>query len=200
MTVVGYTLSVPDNGTFMSREKSESKRCDACGYLVNFLAHNPNYESRKRERDYKLDGYVKTGADISSTYDLHYIVSDRFRDFCVREGYEGLVFQDFIKDRTHFHFTVEKIVKFDAVRRDTVFERICKVCKNYESVVGATPTYLLRSSALADGFYRTDLLFGSGDRKSPAILVGAETKAKLQAAKLKGLKFLPAYGIEPQHS
>lgn len=200
MGVIGYTLSVPDNGTFMFREKSDLKRCDACGYPVNFLDHNPNYQLRKRERDYKLDGYVKIGPDISSTYDLHYIVSDRFREFCLHEGYKGLVFQSFTKDTTHFHFMVENIVQFDTARRGTVFERLCQVCKHYESVVGATPAYLLQSMPLTDGFYRTDVLFGSRDRKGPEILVGVETKAKLQAAKLKGLTFSPAYGSEEEDS
>src|ERR1044072_9226823 len=127
MRIIGYRLSGPDNGTFMFREKSDLKRCEACGYPLNFLAHNPNYELRKRERDYKLDGYVKTGVDISSTYDLHYIVSDRFRDFCLGKGYKGLVFKDFIRDTSCFHFIVKNLVKFDAVRRGTVFERLCEV-------------------------------------------------------------------------
>jgi hypothetical protein len=116
----------------------------------------------------------------------------------LREGYKGLVFDEFLKDKTHFHFMVENIVKFDAVKRGTVFERVCNVCKNYQSVVGATPSYLLQSRPLSDGFYRTDLLFGSGDRKSPIILVGSETKAKLESAKLKGLTFSPAYSSKEE--
>jgi len=196
MSVIGYTLSGPDNGTFMFREKSDLPRCDACGYPLDFLAHNPKYQFRKRERDSQKDGYVKRGADLSSTYDLHYIASERFRDFCLGEGYEGLVFREFEKDKSHFDLVVEKEVQFDAARRGTVFERFCKTCKNYESVVGATPAYLSRKTPLSDGFYRTDLLFGSQDRKSPLILVGSETKARLETANLNGLSFSPAYGID----
>jgi hypothetical protein len=57
MNVIGYTLSVPDNGTFMFREKSELKRCAACGYPTKFLLHNPEYQLRRREVDYRNDGY-----------------------------------------------------------------------------------------------------------------------------------------------
>jgi hypothetical protein len=70
MNIVGYTLSVPDNGTVMFREKSDLKRCEACGHPVSFFSHNPEYQLRKREADSRLDGYVKRAADISSTYDL----------------------------------------------------------------------------------------------------------------------------------
>jgi hypothetical protein len=194
--VVGYTLSVPDNGTFMFRDASELERCEACGYVLTFMSHNPAYQLRKREADYQHDGYFKRGADLSATYDSYYVASKRFRDFCLGQSYEGLIFLEFAKDKNNFNFMVKRTVKFDARRRGTVFERLCRVCKSYESVVGATPSYLLRSKPLRDGFYRSDLLFGSGDRKSPDIFVGVETKSKLEAAKLKGLTFLPAYGVE----
>lgn len=196
MNVIGYTLLVPDNGTFMFREKPDLKRCEACGYLLEFMPYNPEYQLRKSEVVDKLDGYVVRGADLSATYDSYLIASEHFRAFCLEQGYQGLIFREFTKDRTSFEFMAERQVKFDAARRGTVFERLCKVCKNYESVVGATPSYLLSSTPLPDGFYRTDLSFGTGDGKSPLILVGSETKAKLESAKLKGLIFKPAYGTE----
>jgi len=160
---------------------------------VDFLAYNPDYQFKRREAD-KYDGYIKRGADFSSTYDSYDIVSDRFRTFCLEQQYEGLAFGEFSNDKTHFNFMPNRIVRFDALRRNTTFEKLCRVCRNYESVVGATPPYLLRSKPLEDGFYRSDLLFGSGDRKGPLILVGLETKAKLKAANLKGLEFSPAFG------
>ena len=193
MNLIGYDLSGPDNGTFMFRGGSEVKRCPLCGYYVDFLAYNPDYQFKRREAD-KYDGYIKRGADFSSTYDSYDIVSDRFRTFCLEQQYEGLAFGEFSNDKTHFNFMPNRIVRFDALRRNTTFEKLCRVCRNYESVVGATPPYLLRSKPLEDGFYRSDLLFGSGDRKGPLILVGLETKAKLKAANLKGLEFSPAFG------
>jgi hypothetical protein len=193
MNLVGYILSGPDNGTFMFRRESEVKRCPVCGYRVDFLAYNPEYEFRRREAD-KYDGYVKRGADFSSTYDLYDIVSDHFRAFCLEQQYKGLAFGEFSNLNTHFSFMPDRIVPFDALRRTTNFEKLCRACGNYESVTGATPSYLLRSKPLEDGFYRSDLLFGSGDSKGPLILVGIETREKLKAAKLKGLEFSPAFG------
>jgi hypothetical protein len=161
------------------------------------MLHNPAYQVNKREVDYQYDGYFKRNADGSSTYDSYFIVTDRFKEFCLNEGYPGLEFREFDNDKSHFNFIVKRIVKFDAIRRDTTFEKLCSACKHYESVVGATASYLLRSKPLRDGFYRTDLLFGSGDTKSPVIIVASETKAKLEKAKLKGLTFAPAFGLEP---
>jgi len=195
INIVGYTLSIPDNGRHMFMHKSERKRCSACSYPLKFLSYNPKFKSSSRIVD-RHDGYITSKPDISSTYDLFYIASGRFRDFCLNEGYDGLIFDKFNDDPNYFNLRVRRRVKFDARRRRTTFDKYCRVCKNYESVVGATPSYLLRSSPLSDNFYRTDLIFGSEGRRSPLILVGPETKTKLQLAKLKGLTFQPAYGIE----
>jgi hypothetical protein len=193
MNLIGYNLSGPDNGTYMFRDRSGLKRCPLCGYRLDFISHNPDYQFRRREAD-QYDGYVKRGADFSSTYDMYKIVSDRFRAFCMEQEYTYLAFGEFSKDKSHFNFVANRIVEFDAVRRVTNFEKLCCACGNYESVVGAKPAYLLRSKPLEDGFYRSDLLFGSGDSKGPLILVGIETREKLKAAKLKGLEFSPAFG------
>jgi hypothetical protein len=41
---------------------------------------------------------------------------------------------------------------------------------------------------LRGGFYRTDLLFGYGNRKTPLIvIVGTETQEKLKREKIKGM-------------
>jgi hypothetical protein len=195
MNLIGYKLSGPDNGTFMFRERSELKRCPLCGYRVDFLNYNTDYQFRRREAD-QYDGYFKRAADFSSTYDMYDIVSDRFRAFCLEHEYTGLAFGEFSKDKSHFNFIAKRIVEFDAVRRATNFEKLCRACGNYESVVGAKPAYFLRSKPLKDGFYRSNLLFGSGDSKGPLILVGLETAAKLKTAKLKGLEFSSAYGCD----
>ena len=176
-------------------EKSEQRRCPACGYPLNFLAYNPNFKSTSRIVD-RHDGNVISKPDISCTYDLFYIVSYRFKEFCLKDQYDGLMFDEFKDDPNYFNLRVRRKVKFDSRRRATNFEKYRRVCKNYESIVGATPSYLLRSRPLSDNFYRTDLLFGSAGQRSPHILVGPETKRKLELAKFKGLTFEPAYGIE----
>jgi hypothetical protein len=184
MNVVGFSLSGQDNDSFMF-QKHELPRCPACGYKTDFLSHNSNYVLRRKAPDY------------STTYDGHYIVSERFRQFCRRQKYTGLEFGQFKNDPNHFDLQVEPVIPFDAKRRETRFIKLCQVCGNYESVVGAYPSYLKCSDPLPDGFYRSDLLFASGDEKHPVFYVGAETKEKLKRARLTGLELEPAYGLEP---
>lgn len=117
MITVGYSLSVPDNGTYMFRDKLVLGRCSACGYLKNFSLHNPAYRIKRREVDYRYDGYYKPKSDFSCTYDRYYIVSERFKEFCLNVGYPGLVFREFDNDKSHFNFFVKRTVKFDAIRR-----------------------------------------------------------------------------------
>ncbi len=185
MNTIGYTLSVPDNGTYMFREKLGLRKYPGCGYSKPALRHNPAYRLNRREVDYQHDGYFKRNVDSSCTYDSYYIVSERFKEFCLNEGYPGLVFREFDKDKAHFNFIVKRTVKFDAIRRGTRFEKSCHACRNYESVVGATPGYFLHSKPLRDGFYRTDLLFGIGDNKSTVIIVASKQELNLKKRSLR---------------
>jgi hypothetical protein len=88
---------------------------------------------------------------------------------------------------------VDRVVSFDAKSRRTRFINCCAVCGNYDEVIGATPAYLEVPGPLEDGIFRSDLLFGSGNAKHPLIIVGLETKERLEGAGLKGLLFREAY-------
>ncbi len=184
MKVVGYTLQGQFNDTYMFRDNSLLAKCEGCGYRLDFSPTNPQYILRKGKEDF------------SATYDGQRIVTRAFKDFCEENRYKGVVFRNFENDPDHFHFIVIPEVKFDAPRRKTRFENLCPQCGNYESIVGAKPAYLLIGQAMEDGFYRTDLIFATGNEKHPVLLVGMETKSKLEAANLKGLEFAPAYGME----
>jgi hypothetical protein len=133
---------------------------------------------------------------MASTYDGQTIVSMSFKEFCEAEGYPGLNFGEFDRDPYHFHFTVSQQVEFDSERRGTVFEDLCPRCGNYVTVVGATPAFLKVRDALADGFYRTDILFASGDEKHPIFVIGKETMRKMKAAGFKGIFYKPVEGLE----
>lgn len=178
----GFNLYGHDNDTYMFSDAGP-ETCPVCSYRRDLLAYNPDYV------------LVKTDTDISTTYDGFVIVSEAFKQFCSGQGYQNLKFGEFRHDRWHYNFEVNQQVKFDAERRRTRFEKDCPYCGNYESVIGATPSYLLVANPLADGFYRSDLIFGSGNEKHPLIFVGAETRKKLERAGLKGLEFSEALGI-----
>lgn len=179
--LVGFNLYSQDNDTHMF--SAEPETCPVCNYRRNFLAYNPEYVLRG------------TKFDISTTYDGFVIVSEPFRQFCVEQGYDGLRFGEFRHDRSHYNFAVSHEVRFDAEKRRTRFEKLCPHCGNYESIIGATPSYLLIEQPLPDGFYRSDLLFGSGNEKHPLMFVGVETRKKLETAGLKGLEFCEAFGL-----
>ncbi len=181
--IVGYTVSVYDNGTDMfEHDDPKLERCPACGYRTNFFAHNSFYRQPRKRR-----------SDLLCTYDDALIATRSFRDFCEKNEYRDVKFLEFRNDPDHFHFQAQKIVTFNAKRRGTKFIAYCPVCENYESVIGADPAYLEVEEPLADGFYRTDILFGPKNAKGPQLLVGCETKTKIEAAKLKGMIFREAY-------
>lgn len=128
------------------------------------------------------------------TYDDAAIVTSRFRDFCVDNCYKGIRFLEFLQDPNHFHFQVDNVADFDSERNRTRFINLCPTCGDYESVILSGPAYLRTSVPLSDGFFRTDLLFGSGSGKHPLFVIGAETKIKMELAKLKGLVVEPVLG------
>jgi len=80
-----------------------------------------------------------------------------------------------------FWLKIHAIVEFDAAARGTRFLNYNEACDGYEEIIGATPVYVKEGKPLADGFYRTDLCFGSFAGKTPMYLVGEETKRKLEA-------------------
>jgi len=181
MKIVGFTLSAPDNDTTMFDGKKWTT-CNGCGYRVDFFTTNPNYR------------LAATSHDISVTYDGQFVASRRFKEFSESRRHAGVEFRTFKDDRDHFHLVATSVVPFDVIRRKTRFENRCPECGNYESVIGAKPTYLALSDPLADGFFRTDTLFASGNEKHPLIIVGLRTKSDLSLSKLVGLDLAPAYG------
>jgi hypothetical protein len=55
-----------------------------------------------------------------------------------------------------------------------------------------TPVYLMEGQLVPErGFARTDLEFGTGDEKSPAILCGSTAGQILRGAKLRGIHLVP---------
>jgi hypothetical protein len=183
MNVVGYTLSGQDNGTYMFRDKSTLPTCSGCHCRLDFTATNSGYQ------------LTSSSADFSYTYDGQAIVSVAFKEICELNGYTEIKFGVFTKDPNHFHLLPQRQFEFDAARRETKFLDLCPICGRYESIIGATPAFFKMNDPLADGVYRSDLLFASGNEKSPLILVGIATRKTFKDSKLRGLEFKEAYGF-----
>jgi len=95
-----------------------------------------------------------------------------------------------------YHFFPHRVVPFDAQSRQTRFVALCPTCGFYESVAGATPSFLSASELLADGFSRSDILFGSRNEKHPLVFVSTGTQKILACERFTGMSFNSASSAE----
>ncbi len=187
--IIAYKLGIYDDGTFMlGKETYRPNRiegfhdwrfgkngvphpatCPKCGSKTDSDYINPEFKAKHRRRD------------ISVTYDGYIIVSKRFREFCRRNRWKGLSFQRLPADNDFFVFRISSVLPFDAKKRGTRFYNPCPTCGAFYSVIGADPVYLRGiSKPIGEGFFRTDLEFGSGPEKHWLCLVGIRTAEKLK--------------------
>jgi hypothetical protein len=195
--IIGYQLSISYNDTEMYEDDDTTiARCSLCGYRLDFFLTNPDYLLNKKYKPIYMKDAVTKKTAISVTYDSQKIASIHFKEFCEKQGYEGLKFIEFPKDPWHFHLIVENIIKVDQKKGQIKFGEHCPICGNFESIHGEL-TFFDVAEPLADGIYRSDLLYGNGDLKGPILIIGIETRKKIKEAELKGIAFDTAYGKEP---
>ena len=176
-----FDISCEDNLSWMYRGQSHG-RCDKCGLLLDRTTANPNFELKNK------------AFDLSSTYDNRLIASDRFRRFCDDSGYSEVAYVDLPSEPGWYMLLVDpmRMLEFDSSRRRTRFGPICDQCEQYSYAAGAHPAYLKGvEQPLLDGFYRSDIEFGSGDELSPLLFCGIETKEKLLRANFRDIDFEP---------
>ena len=174
--LLGYAIDEQD----LKRNMFDNLILDDCArysniYDLNIL--NPEFKIRSHK-------YA-----IACTYDGFVIVSEKFKKFCEFEKYSGLDFISLPNEATTYWFKVHNILEYDSERRGTEFLNYNSICNGYEEIIGANPVCLKRKAPLEDGFFRTDICFGSYAGKSPIYLIGQLTKLKLEAAGFKDLSF-----------
>ncbi len=177
--ILGFVVFGEDNGSHMHRSSAGAGRCGSCGYLIDRSAVDPEVRIQRRS------------FDLSTTYDGVHVASLRFKEHVRRMLYIGVNFLPLPADPEFFVIRPQTIVAFDSVRRRTRFEKLCPACGQYESVVGVTPPFLKQSDPLSNGFFRTDLEFGSGDAKGALLLVAAATRERLDRERFRGLTYHP---------
>ena len=177
--VVGYTMFGADLNELMFPYKITENVCSSCGVKLDFGSTNSSFRT-------------DTTIDFAETADGQFICSNKFKDFCETNQYEGLRFLA-LSDDAHWHFFADRQVQFDSVKRNTRFEKYCDVCKRYTDTVGATPSFLKVQSPIPDGIFRSDLIFGSANSKQFLLFVGNSTKTKLEGAGLTGIEFKAAF-------
>jgi len=126
--------------------------------------------------------------DIVFTCDGHDVVSQKFKDFCVRMALPDIDFVRINGTPPLYDFRVKAAVTYDVDCGPPRFERQCPNCGRYESVV--EPVYSCLKGIdlpVMRGLYRTDLEFASGREKHPILIVGLETADQFRKEKLKGV-------------
>ncbi len=174
--ILGYSIEETD----LKCNMLDGMQLTACAkysniYDLNIV--NPNFKIKSKKYN------------AGCTYDGFTIVSELFKQFCETEKYTGLEFFILPSLPNFYWFKVHNIVEFDTEARETQFINYNENCKGYEEIIGATPVCLKSKKTLANGFFRTDICFGSFAGKSPVYLVGEETMVKLKSAGFKEIVF-----------
>ena len=157
-----FTLTGPDNDTYMWGSDDRLLPfgetlafCETCGYKTDFDAVRPSFrlDSLKLAFSYTYDGYAIVSDEFRART-LHYTDESDFRQFATSDKFYCLI--------------PSHTVEFDADRRKTRFEGYCASCGNWRAVAGATPAFL--KSKPRHCLCRTDVLFGSGNSRSPLLI------------------------------
>ena len=168
---VGYSLSAPDCGLFFLSSAPSELFCSNCGSFLGSDIFVPSLDMS----DVSLD--------FCFTYDNRLLVSERAKSYLGAYASTPLRFRMVDPVRLFYACVAERVVMFDTARRKTHFEGICDRCGGFKAVAGATPAFLRQGSVVEDnGFYRTDVCFGSGAEQSPLYIVGHQLKEGLELA------------------
>lgn len=183
--IIAYSLCGHDNDSYFFEEAPDNLFCRNCGSCLD-ETYIP--ENMKIKRKY----------DIGSSYDGREIVSTKFKSFC-EENYPGEAdFFPVTLKGDFFYMKVRRTLIFDVEKYGTRFEKLCALCGNYESIVGATPGILKNQyEPIERGFYRTDVIFGSGRGKSPFFIIGLKTKDEIKANHFTKPSINPVYDELP---
>ena len=164
--ILGYDFYCYDNKKRMF-ENVELNKCDRYSNIYSINRIDPLFK-------------IHTKKQLSTTYDNFIIVSEAFKSFCINQNYTGIEFVILPKSPGYYWFKTHNIIEFDSESYGTRFINYDEDCKGYAEIIGASPVYLKKPIPISDGFFRTDICFGSFETKSPVILIGVETLKKLK--------------------
>lgn len=179
--IIAYHLLIYDGVAEFFEDRRGPIFCRNCGTLLD-KAYLPNgVLPRKRY-------------DICASSDGRVLVNERFKHWCDQQSLNGLRFRKVNEQPPYYVFEPSNTIRFNAERAGTRFENKCRICSNFESVVGTYPLGLRDiTSPLENGLFRTDLEFGSRWEKSPLIVVGTRTKELMKQAKFRLVEYEPIF-------
>lgn len=166
--ILGYTISGPDNDSYLYPNGHGKSICE----VLDYVNHRERYISDK----FKIK---QPFFHLSFTYDSAVIVSQKFKDFCTRNKYEGIEFHQLKIQKEMYLFKCLDEVKLDTGRREVKFEEFDEKCKMYNSISGAFPAFLNNRKEIPDGFFKSDIKFGTGYEQSSLIIIGVNTFNKM---------------------
>ena len=177
-----YKIALEDNDSYVCSSTDRVFEgmsglvvCEECGYRTDFEYINPDFELKN------------TAKDLSCTWDGYYIASKEIVDLVNEAGIENVEFIEISKSQGFHYMFVRNIVKFDTEKRGCRSSKMCGSCGNYESYVGARPSFLEESLPASLCF--SDVRFGSGNSKHPLLFCSEGFMKVLKSAKVKGLRF-----------
>jgi hypothetical protein len=149
--------------------------CGTCGRKTDGGFVSPAFRVKKRRRD------------ITATYDGYTIISRRFLDLCVENGWGSDHVVPLPGDAQFYWLRPSRVLEFDGTTT-----KPCPQCHEFYDVIGPRPRFCEGlNRPLPEGFYRSDLEFGSGPEQRPTVVVGARTGDALFGAGLSGLVLSP---------
>jgi Zn finger protein HypA/HybF involved in hydrogenase expression len=183
--LIAYFLTGHDNGAYFLETAADELFCPNCKSCLDESYLPENIKIPKKY-------------DIGSSYDGRDIVSARFKAFCEEHYPDEADFFPVTKKLDFYCMKPRRILVFDAEKWNTKFEGLCPVCGNYKSITGRNPGILkYQHKPIEQGFYRTDVFFGSGRGKSPVIIIGLKTKLEIQERRFSKPCFNPIYDELP---
>lgn len=178
--VIAKQLWGKDMYSFMYLDKEERPGlCPVCHNVVQLI---PDVNVRLRRRK----------GNLFTTYDHFRIVTERFKQFCEERNYQNLSFVKLDKMKGYYFFEPNDIFRIDYERSKVLFLKKRDCCGQYDEMVGGLKTlhkandFHLESD---DFIARTDLYWGSYERKDPLIIIGLETEKAMKEYGLGGLWF-----------
>lgn len=165
------------------------KSCPTCNTILNRDFTNPKLR------------FSKSNYDVSATYDNRLIVSERFKSACEEHCIQGAMFHslDFRPNHYHMQITPERIIPVCSTKYELNIGERCETCGHRSHFCGANPLFLEYDEPLHQGFYRTDIYFGSKNARHPIELVAMEAKSFLDSMEFHGLDFHPVYSHSTEY-
>jgi hypothetical protein len=182
--ISAYILWGHDNDSEMFSDfepLSHVSKCDSCGFRIDYKQTN------------NLFKIIRKVYDFSFTLDGIAIASLRFKEFCIRNNYNNITFKELEGSFGFYQIIIQNsLIPFSARE----IEELCVKCGQFNTVIGPKANIETLEEPLKDGFYQSDLTFGSRLKKhvqplTPLIVVAPITKEKMRKEKLKGLIFEP---------